>query len=66
MFDLKKCFGRFSYLWLFLLLLSALDEKCLPKAPTDKHIKAVENLGEILTGDLIENSPYEIKMSEAE
>merc|ERR1719424_2373536 len=31
---------------------------CRPEQITD----SVENLGEILTGDLIENSPYEIKM----
>merc|ERR1719311_245170 len=33
---------------------------CRPQVITD----SVENLGEILAGDLIENSPYEIKMLE--
>jgi len=33
---------------------------CRPEQITD----SVENLGEILTGDLIENSPYELKMLE--
>merc|ERR1719191_2350527 len=35
---------------------------CRPATITE----SVENLGEILTGDLIENSPYEIKMLENE
>jgi transmembrane 9 superfamily protein 2/4 len=35
----------------------------LPFCKPDKVIESVENLGEILNGDMIENSPFEIRMA---